>query len=58
MTKITYSLTADEAELVRLALETMKEDIDSMIEYGLATPKQSNQFDMLLRRLDNAEVPF
>ena len=58
MSKITYSLTADEAELVRLALETMKEDIDSMIEYGLATSKQSNQFDMLLRRLDNAEVPF
>ena len=58
MSKITYSLTADEAELVRLALETMKEDIDSMIEYALATSKQSNQFDMLLRRLDNAEVPF
>ena len=58
MSKITYSLTADEAELVRLALETMKDDIDSMVEYGLATSKQSNQFDMLLRRLDNAEVPF
>ena len=58
MSKITYSLTADEAELVRLALETMKEDLDSMIEYGLATSKQANQFDMLLRRLDNAEVPF
>ena len=58
MTKITYTLTADEAELVRLALEAMKEDLDSMVEYGLATPKQANQFDMLLRRLDNAEVPF
>lgn len=58
MSKITYSLTADEAELVRLALEAMKEDLDSMIEYGLATSKQANQFDMLIRRLDNAEVPF